>query len=150
MEAQLYYNLRKSDFNLNGYCLKMQCDFLDLIQQFEKDFKGQIKFAPNYLLANSSVMEVINSCFSDEDECVVGMEPVSLEENFKIEEYSDYKTIYAISSVFDDDDPLYLVINNDLSDNEFILKYSSYGDDDDDEEQELPVTAPVEYVFSDN
>lgn len=67
-----------------------------------------------------------------------GMESVSgemdVDMNMEIEQHSDTQTVYGIGRIEDEDDgdPLYLIIDNDLSDNELMLGYIPDNDGDDD------------------
>ncbi len=121
---QKIYNFKKAGFDYNGFNIDAKL-FSDLIREWEVEFNKEFKpFFANYILANNSTMLLLKSCFVSSDTENFGMDgEFDIETNLKIEKYSQRQTIYALSSELNEDEPLYLVVDNKVSDGTIILKY---------------------------
>lgn len=122
------YKFNKWDFDENGTNTKDGVFFLDLIGEWEQDFHDRyFPFYSNYLFGNVSTMILIKNCFDFDPNEDCGMElingKIDLDTNLKIEEYSKRQTTYAIGSNLDQDEPMFLVIDDSMVDGMVILKY---------------------------
>ncbi|MEI7726892.1 MAG: hypothetical protein WCK09_17415 [Bacteroidota bacterium] len=66
---------------------------------------------------------------------------IDIPTNIKIGKYSKRQTIYAIGSKIDDDEPMFLVRDDDMVDGMVILKYVPDSNDDDEVNPINPVDA---------
>ncbi len=121
--------------------------FLDFLKACESDFHAEnpLVFA-NYLFGNASTMHLLqHSFFVDADE-YFGMElindTIDFDTALEIDKYSNTKTVYAIESYADDNEeaPLFLIIDDDIKDGRFELRYLP---DDDDENEDCAEPSPV-------
>lgn len=147
MLYQEYYKFKNKDFDHKGFHIKTQQWFMDLIGEFEHDFHNKFpKCYANHLFANHTTMAFINLAMDLADNESSGMDlidgEVDLDANLAMEEFSDETTVYAIGSRLakNEDEPIFLVINDKLSDGLILLKYL---DNDDDDEMEEPVDEPI-------
>ena len=148
MFAQESYRFQKNKFNNKGINIENGLFFLDVIKEWEIDFHKKYPFCfANHLFANNSTMILLDGCLdikSNEESC--GMDlidgQIDLETNLKIEDHCQIKSIYGIGSAIEinEDEPLYLVIDDKLADGTVILKYKP---DNDSEETETPI--PIEF-----
>ena len=123
-----HYKFSKWDFDKNGTNVKDGSFFLDLIEVWEKDFHDRFSpFFSNCLFCNSSTMILIKNCFVVEPNDDYGMElingEIDLDKNLKIENHSKRQTVYAIGSKLDEDEPMFLIIDESMVDGMVILKY---------------------------
>jgi len=88
---------------------------------------------------------------SEEDE-YFGMELINGRIDFdtamELDTYSTTQTVYAIGSYADENEeaPLFLIIDDQIIDGRFVLKYIP---DDDDDSENCPVPEPQGVVYSD-
>lgn len=141
-----YYKFKKWDFNENGINLKDGSFFLEVIGAWERDFHDQYSpFFSNCLFGNASTMSLIKNCFFMEPNEDCGMDlingEIDIPTNIKIGKYSKRQTIYAIGSKIDDDEPMFLVRDDDMVDGMVILKYVPDSNDDDEVNPINPVDA---------
>jgi hypothetical protein len=70
---------------------------------------------------------------------------IDIDTNLAIEEFSEEKTVYAIGSQFhdDEDNPLFLIKNDAISEEILVLKYVPDEEDDKDEIVNLPVETEI-------
>lgn len=151
IEKTYYFN--KEDFNTDGFNKVNGQLFLEYIADCENDFfKEKVIFIANCFFANSSTMYLIKRCIITEENDDFGMEliegEINLDVNLKIEKHSKRKTTYAIGSKIkgNEDEPLYLVIDEEIKDGSFVLKYIADNDDDDDgcdDDGNLDIIVPV-------
>lgn len=145
MTIQELYNFPKTKFNNQGVNIETGQFFLELIEEIERDFHNNhpICFA-NHLFANSSTMILFNQSLDAEEDENCGMDlingEIDLDANLAIEEYSELKTIYAIGSKIEEneDEPIFLVVNDKISDGIIVLKYIP-----DDDSEEIEISEPV-------
>jgi hypothetical protein len=109
--------------------------FLDLIGDWERDFHDHFTpFFSNFLFGNMSTMILIKNCFGLEPDEDFGMElingTIDIDTNLKIESHSKRHTAYAIGSKLNEDEPLFLVIDDNIVDGMVILKYIPDSDED--------------------
>lgn len=138
MILQEEYHFQPSDFDSNGFHKTTSQLFSDFIRDCEIKFHDQHQpFFANAFSANVKTLRLLKSCYNSEENEIFGMETVSgdvdIDMNLKIEEKGDSKTVYAIGRFKDDDEPLYLISDSNVSDSEFVLKYLS-----DDDEKVFP------------
>ena len=144
MITQELYNFTKNKFNDKGVTTETVQFFLELIEEFELDFHNNhpICFA-NYLFADSSTMILFNQSLDAEEDENCGMDlindEIDLDANLAIEEFSELKTIYAIGSKIkqNEDEPIFLMVNDKISDGTIVLKYIP--EDDSEEIEPEPV-----------
>ena len=146
MTAEEIYKFDNSNFKKTGFHSETGQWFLDLIAEFETQFHNKFPdFYANHLFANNSTMNIINKAFNMDDDENCGMElidgEVDIDTNLEIEKFSDTKTVYAIGSkiIENEDEPILLVTNDNISDGILLLKYISDDEDFDDEKVLAPV-----------
>ncbi|MEI8006027.1 MAG: hypothetical protein WCI48_07455 [Bacteroidota bacterium] len=130
-----HYKFNKCDFDENGTNTKDGSFFLDIIGAWERDFHNRYyPFFSNCLFSNTSTMILVKNCFVLEPNDDCGMElingKIDLDTNLKIEDHSTRQTIYALGSRLDEDEPMFLVIDNSMIDGIIILKYITDNDED--------------------
>jgi len=151
MIIQELYNFPKTKFNNQGVNTETGQFFLELIEEFERDFHDNhpICFA-NHLFANSSTMILFNQSLDVNEDENCGMDlindEIDLDANLAIEEFSELQTIYAIGSKIkhNEDEPIFLVVNDKISDGTIVLKYIP---DDDSEDIEIPEPIVQELII---
>ena len=141
-----HYKFNHSNYNTTGFNIKDGQLFLDLIREWEGDFHDRYSpFFSNCLFSNSSSMILLKNCLFTKPNEDLGMElingEIDIETNLKIGEYSKRQAIYALGTMNDIDEPLFLIIDDSMVDGIVILKYIP--DDDEDDETISPET-PVE------
>lgn len=141
MQETYRYNIK--DFDRNGMNQMNGRSILRFIREWEHDFFNQFyPFKATHLFSNQRTMFLIDQRLDLEGNEKCGMELVDGEIDFdthlKIEEHSQYPTIYAISSGIkgNEDEPLNLIIDADAADGIVLLKYIK--DDDYNEVEEAP------------
>ena len=139
-----HYKFNKWDYNEDGTNIKDGSFFLDVTGNWERDFHDRFyPFFSNCLVGNASTMILVKNCFITEPNEDCGMElingDIDIETNIKIGKCSKRETIYAIGSRLDEDEPLFLVRDDDMVDGMIILKYVPDGDED-----EVSPEVPVE------
>lgn len=97
--------------------------------EFHLEFKP---YFANYIVANSSTILLLKSCFVISEKVDFGSDGYDLDTELKIEEYSKRQTVYALGSEIKEnkDEPLFLVTDDKVSDGAVILKYISDRDDE--------------------
>ena len=131
-----HYRFKKGDFYENGTSTKDGSFFLEVIGDWERDFHDRyFPFFSNYLFSNASTMILVKNCLVLEPNDDCGMElingKVDLDTNLTIESHSKRQTIYAIGSRLDEDEPLFLIIDDSMVDGMVILKYIPDSDNED-------------------
>jgi hypothetical protein len=130
-----HYKFKHSDFNEDGINPKDGTFFLEIVREWELDFHN--RFSPlfsNCIAANNSTMHLIKNCLDlgNQEDC--GMDSfdgeIDLDKSLEIEKYSKRTTVFAIGSQLDLDEPMWLVIDDAMSDGMVILKYVPDSDDD--------------------
>jgi len=142
------YKFNPDDYNADGFNKYNNVLFSEYIQECEDDFyKEAIVFHANCFLANDATMLLLKRCNITEPNEDYGMNlidgEIDLDTNLEIEEHSERITVYAINTSWDMDEPLYLIIDEDLRDGEFILKYIPEDDNEDDNKTETPVDKKI-------
>ncbi len=130
MQQQLY-KYSKEDYDLNGFRKDGKL-FSDTIGEWEIEFNKEFNpYCANYLLGNSSTIKLISSCFNSIESNEFGMDgQFDLETNLKIDEHNKKEIVYAIGQTLNEDEQLFLVMDNKVSDGIVILKYISEDDDE--------------------
>lgn len=143
------YQFKRSDYDKDGFNLHDGELFSEFIQDCEKEFhkKNGLYYA-NHLFANNLTMLLFKRCHFDTQDEDYGMEliegKIDLDTNLAIETHSERSTIYAIGSQADDDEPLWLIVDDNVKDETFELKYIP--EDDDGEEAENNIPVEPEYI----
>lgn len=124
--------------------------FLDLIREWEDDFHERYSpFFANYLFANASTMILANKCLVVEPTEDMGMElidgEIDIDTNLKVEHFSKRKTIYALGSNHDQDEPLFFIRDEQMVDGSAILKYIPENEDDG-FDPDIPVDVEINIV----
>lgn len=147
MIIQEYYKFKKNEFDENGVHIKTQKWFMDLIKEFEEDFHNRFPHCfANHLFASSSTMLLINKAMNLDFNESCGMDlidgEVDMEVNMEIENHSEMTTVYAIGSKLEEneEEPIFLISNDEISDELIVLKYIPDDDDSEDADDLIPVT----------
>lgn len=145
---ELIYKFKKSDYNTNGQDSNGNL-FSNLIKSWEEDYHNRLQpIYANSLVANGNTMILLKSCYHVDNKTDFGMDgDMTFEENMKTEEYSERETIYAISSQLSgqEDNPIFLTSDNNMTDGIVILKH--FRDDEDEDDDELPID--IDCLFQD-
>lgn len=146
MTIEKTYCINRDHYDSDGRDLyDYELLFSDQIRDFEKDFMDEHSkiFAANYLFLNKRLMKLLESCFNLPENETFGMAlingTIDFETDFKIEKHSRYTTIYAIGTLKDEAEPLYLIIDDNLNDTQVVLKHITDDDDLNNYEKDLPV-----------
>jgi hypothetical protein len=139
---------KKADFTDDGTYIASNKFFLDLQRDWEEMFFNKLRpYLANVIEGHPAAMHRLTRFWEgDNPEYDFGMElidgEIDLDTNLEIEKFSETKTVYAIGSQLHDDEanPLFLVKNENISDEILVLKYVS----DDDEPEKDVVNVPVE------
>ena len=141
-------NFKESEFSKGGTHLESNQHIIELQGIWEDEFHRRIYLNYTNLLEGHPVaMRRLTMLMDGEDtdydfgsDLIDG--EIDIDVNLEMENYSDYKTIYAIGSQFhgDEDNPLVLVKNDGVDPEVLILKYVK-DDEDGEEEVALPVDA---------
>ena len=138
---------KKADYTNNGTHITSGKFILEQQQGWEEAFHNQFNpYFANVLEGHPSAMQRITKYMEgDEDSSYdFGMEliegEIDIDTNLAIEAFSEDKTVYAIGSQFhdDEDNPLLLIKNDNLSEEILVLKYIA-DDDESDESETIPV-----------
>lgn len=133
---QQIYNFKKADFDNNGFDKNGKL-FADIIGDWESEFHQEFSpFFANHFYANHSTMKLLQNCFVSDDNEDFGRDgEYDLETNLKIEDFSKRQTTYALGSGIkeNEDEPMFLIIDDKISDGMAILKYIPDNDDGEDE-----------------
>ena len=146
---QEIYRFNKDDFEENG-CKKFSRElFSDTIRGWEKEFNKKYNpFFPNYVLANNSTMKLLENCFVLNEIEDFGMDgQFDIETNLIIDKYREREITYAIGSGINEDEPLFLVIDNKVSDGIVLLKYIPDNDDVNSEPQASVVEGEIKNII---
>jgi len=136
------YRFNKNDFDENGFNKLNGNLILDFIKDCEKDFHKRFSlFYANNLFANYSTMKLIKLALNTKEHCGMDAE-FDFDINLKLEDSADIKTIFAIGTAGDEDEPLFLIKDNSMNDGLLILKYIK-DDDTENIEPEIPVEKNV-------
>ena len=138
-----HYKFKKWDYNEDGTNTKDSSFFLEVIGDWERDFHDRYSpFFSNYLFGNASTMILVKNCLVIEPNEDCGMElingKIDIDTNLKIDHHSHRQTIYALGSKLDEDEPMFLVIDDSMVDGMVILKYIPDSDNENVSE-EVPV-----------
>jgi hypothetical protein len=143
MQQLFTYNHNK--FDNEGINQATSEFFLEIIKDWEKEFNQEhTPLKATHLFANIDTMTLIGKCLDLDKSTKAGMDiiddKIDIETNTKIEEHSEFATIYAIGSGIKENEgePLYLVADSSISENQVILKHIS-----NDEKDEVPTDIPV-------
>jgi hypothetical protein len=141
---------RKSDFTEDGIHISTGKFILELQQEWEAAFHHEFKpYFANVLEGHPSAMSRITKYMEGDGDSNYdfGMElingEIDIDTNLAIEEFSEGKTVYAIGSQFHDDEdcPIFLVKNENLSEEILVLKYVP---EEDEAEENEPIQIPSE------
>jgi hypothetical protein len=153
MTAQEIYKFKNNQFKKTGFHSVTGQWFLDLIAEFETEFHNKFPHCyANHLFANNSTMNIVNKAFNMNDDESCGMElidgEVDIDTNLEIEKFSSTKTVYAIGSKIteNEDEPIFLVTNDGISDGIVLLKYIPDDEDLDEDKVLEPVLKDVTTV----
>lgn len=139
---------KKADYTNSGKHMTSGKFILELQKEWEEAFHNQFSpYFANAIEGHPSAMLRLTkymACDEDDSNTDFGMElidgEIDIDTNLAIEKFSKTQTVYAIGSQFhdDEDNPLLLIKNDNLSEEILVLKYVS--DDDETEENEpIPV-----------
>lgn len=128
-----HYKFSPRDFDKNGFG-KDGSLFSDYVQECEGNFRTRFSpFYPNYFYGNHSVMILLKQCHESDPSNDWGMDLINgqadISVNSEIDTYSSRGLIYAMGSAGNDDEPMYLVVDEKMRDGIFLLKYILNGPD---------------------
>jgi hypothetical protein len=114
-------------------------DYLpDLLEMFEREFHSYFRpVIANYLFASAATLQALRRSYETEEHEYFGMELINgvidFEASLEMDKYSQTQTVYAIGSSVStgEEEPLYLIIDDTLTDGTMILRYLPDEDDDD-------------------
>jgi len=141
MKLEKEYKYNGKAFQIDGFDYENEYSFFLLIESCQSEFSEEYPQTPaNYLHMNFDGMQLIKKCFANNGEDlsneIYGQEFVveDMDKNFeinqKMDDASNKTLVYAISTEFEPDEPLCLIIDNSIADNRLVLKYISDSDDD--------------------
>lgn len=141
---------KKSEFTKSGTHISSGKYLLELQRDWEEEFHQQFHpYYANVLEGHPVAMKrITNYLEGDNSKYDAGMELIddkmNIDTNLAIEEFSESHTIYAIGSQLhdDEDNPLFLVKNENLVEEILILKYV---DDNKNEEAEPVPKSEIPY-----
>lgn len=142
MTVKETYPFVPNNFINNGlHKFKSTILFIDFIRESEKHFHSKHNpLYANTLSANTKTLRILNACFNESENTIHGMESVAgefdIEMNMKIADYSENEMVFAIERFDDDDEPLFLISDDDYADGSFVLQYIS--DDDENGSEKIP------------
>lgn len=138
---------KKAEFIKSGTHIASNKFVLELQRDWEEQFHHKFKpYYANVIEGHPAAMQRLTQYMEGETpEYDFGMElidgEIDIDTNLEIETFSESKTVYAIGSQFhdDEDNPLFLVKNDNISDQILLLKYVPDDDDATAESIEIPV-----------
>lgn len=143
------FPFKKADYSADGTHISSDRYIMELQKEWEEEFHNQFNpYFANAIEAHPSAMLRLTKymAFDEEDSNMdFGMElidgEIDIDTNLEIEKFSNSQTVYAIGSQFhdDEDNPLFLIKNEKLSENFLVLKYIA-DDGEDEETQNAPIT----------
>lgn len=145
-------SFKKTDFSNEGRHISSGKFIYDLQRDWEESFHNQFNpYFANVLEGHPLAMQRLTLYMEggNESEYDFGMElidgEIDIDTNLAIEEFSEEKTVYAIGSQFhdDEDNPLFLIKNDAISEEILVLKYVPDEEDDKDEIVNLPVETEI-------
>ena len=142
---------KKTDFSNDGTHILSDKFIYDLQRDWEESFHNQFNpFFANVLEGHPLAMKRLTIYMEggSESDYDFGMElidgEIDIDTNLAIEKFSEEKTVYAIGSQFhnDEDNPLFLIKNDNLSEDILVLKYVPESDGEE-EMKNIPVTDQI-------
>jgi hypothetical protein len=138
------YRIALDAYGQDGTHLRTGQLFSDLIAEFETDYHRTMRpLRANVLKGNARLLLLLESCFLKEADETFGMDmidgEVNMDVNLKMDAHSQRTMVYAIGSGLEgnEDEPLFLVLEDSLSDRVVELSFLS-DEDDDHPETETP------------
>ncbi len=142
---------KKTDFANDGTHILSGKFIYDLQRDWEESFYNQFNtFFANVLEGHPLAMKRLTLYMEggNESDNDFGMElidgEIDIDTNLAIGKFSEEKTVYAIGSQFhsDEDNPLFLIKNDNLPEDILVLKYVSENNDED-EMENIPVNDKI-------
>ena len=136
-------SFKKTDFSNDGTHISSGKFIYDLQRDWEESFHNQFNpYFANVLEGHPLAMQRLTLYMEggNESDYDFGMDlidgKIDIDTNLAIEKFSEEKTVYAIGSQFhdDEDNPLFLIKNDAISEEILVLKYVP--DNEDEEEME--------------
>lgn len=142
---------KKSDYTKDGTHITSDKFILELQRDWEELFHNKFNpFYANVLEGNPNAMKRLTQFIEGENpEYDFGMElidgEIDIDTNLAIEKHSSTKTLYAIGSQLhdDEDNPLFLVKNENISDAILVLKYVPDNDGEEENADLKPVSDEI-------
>lgn len=130
-----HFNFNYREFNDDGFNMRNGLFFMDFVKSCERAFyEKNLPFHANFLFGNDTTMIMVKNCMEREPETDYGMDlingEIDLDTNLEVETYCKRSTVYGIGSESDDDEPLFLIRDNDELDGRIVLKYVPDNDDE--------------------
>ena len=136
MTLQELYYYKHTDYDSEScHKTKRGYYFIDFIRDCKENFnKKHQPYVANILAANTQTLFLLKISLNGEPYDFFGMESVDgdadIEMNLKIDEYSESRTIYAISCDENEEEHLLLIIDNSCTNNQILLKYIQDNDEE--------------------
>ena len=140
---------RKTDYTDDGIHISSGKFIMELQTEWEEAFHNQFNpYYANAIEGHPSAMLRLTKYMASEDDdsnTDFGMElidgEIDIDTNLAIEKFTKVQTVYAIGSQFhdDEDNPLFLIKNEKLSENILVLKYIR-DDGEENENENIPVS----------
>ena len=145
------YRITLNAYDADGVHLQTGQLFSHLINDFEADYHRTMRpLRANVLTGNVRVLLLLERCFEMEEDESFGMDLIdgewNMDVNLQMDAHSQQTTVYAIGSGLEgnEDEPLFLVRDDSLSERVVELSWHSEGDDDDPEAEPIPSKPIVE------
>jgi len=139
---------RKIDFSDDGTHILSDRFIMELQRDWEESFHNKFNpFYANVIEGHPSAMLRLTRYMDagEETDYDFGMElidgEIDIDTNLKIEKFSEFHTVYAISSQLheDEDEPLFLLKNESLKEEILVIKYVPNNDNEELETEIVPV-----------
>lgn len=133
------YHFELKDYRPDGVNIETRTPFVLLIGEWEVDFYEANKpFKANSVHGNFRFMKLLQNSFLMENNYRLGFDEIDgeidLDAAIKMDfPASEYQTVYALGSHFDEDEALFLISDETLPDGVALMKYTPDADNDDPE-----------------
>ncbi len=150
MLAQESYKYNPYNFDSLGLKFVDRSFFTETLKEWEEDFhkKNPLYYA-NHLFANITTMLLIDKCIdaSENERCGIDLIDgnIDIDINMEMDKSSSIQRVYALGSYHDDDEPIFLIIDEKLSDGTLMLCYIPDDEEEEDDVINMPINSDFEY-----
>jgi hypothetical protein len=147
-----HYKFSRKDYDENGFDIFTGLLFTEFIKNCEVAFhQAHAPFLANHLLSGGATMILIKKCMEQYPNYDYGMDliagEIDLNANLHIETYSQRSAVYALESAIDDDEPLFLVKDDTISEGIILLRYVSDNDSEESDPNIRTIKDPVGKLY---